>query len=196
MLRFIPILIIILLLGDSCQKENTPITPVTKNPVDTLTSTTDTLNDIIELGKCTCLKNNENWFLTVDSWYYPNHKDVFKMYANFTNPYMRSFTVFIEDIPTKKGKYSIEAYNFNNNNFVPQIVLLVTQDNDQLIGNYYADATRNDHFIEVVSFDSIAGTVQGRFQFFTKEKNVTGPNSWDLDPKINLTEGKFHLKLQ
>jgi hypothetical protein len=183
-------------LGNACQKEQSPITPVIKTPVDTLTSHVDTLKDIIELGKCTCLKNDKNLPLTTDAWYYPDRKDVFLMSANYTDPYMRSYTVFVDDVPTKKGKYSVEAYNYNDNNFIPQMAVFVSQDHDQLIGRYYADSTRNDHYIEVISFDSLAGTVQGRFQFFTKEKNVTGPNSWGLDPKINLTQGKFHLKLQ
>jgi hypothetical protein len=76
------------------------------------------------------------------------------------------------------------------------MVVYAAQDYEPLIGTYRIDTTRTDHFIEVVSFDSIAGTVQGRFQFFTFDKNVTSPSSWGLEKKINLTEGKFHLKLQ
>ncbi|MBK7937148.1 MAG: hypothetical protein IPJ82_08625 [Lewinellaceae bacterium] len=39
------------------------------------------------------------------------------------------------------------------------------------------DTTRNDHFIEVIKYDSIARTVEGRFQvFFEKEpSNPNGP---------------------
>ena len=76
------------------------------------------------------------------------------------------------------------------------MVLLVSQDQDQLIGSYQIDSTRTDHFIEVVSYDSIKGIVQGRFQFFAIGNNISAPNSWGLDPAINLTEGKFHVKLQ
>jgi hypothetical protein len=184
-------------LGNACQKEQSPITPVIKNPVDTLTSHADTLKDIIELGKCACFKNDKNWFLTADAAFYPDRKDIFLMSAGTTDQNLRTLHFTVCDIPTQKGKYSIESYlPWYEVNFIPQFVLLASQDHDQLIGTYNIDSTRTDHFIEVVSFDSISGTVQGRFQFFTKEKNVTGPNSWGLDPKINLTEGKFHLKLK
>ena len=197
MLRFILIITTILLLGHACQKEQTPITPVTKNPIDTLTSTTDTLDDIIELGKCTCLKNGVLLSFNAQTVYYTEDKQVFVISTNYRDPYLRGYGCSVYDIPAKKGIYSLEAYNhWYEVDYIPQMVLFVDQDYDQLIGTYKIDSTRNDHFIEVVSIDSIAGTVQGRFQFFTKEKNGNGPNSWGLDPKINLTEGKFHLKLK
>ncbi|MBU6342128.1 MAG: hypothetical protein KGS48_11595 [Bacteroidetes bacterium] len=190
MLRYLPCFFLaLLLLGEACKKEQAP--EITVNP-------TDTLKDVIELGKCTCLNNKDKWSLTASQNYYQNRKDVFKLYMNYTTYYWRSFTAFVEDIPTKPGKYSLEKYKIldNPNNLIPQVVILVSQDQDQLIGAYEIDSTRTDHFIEVVSYDSIKGIVQGRFQFFTIGKNISAPNSWGLDPAINLTEGKFHVKLQ
>lgn len=197
MLRFILICTTILLLGNACQKEQSPITPVIKNPVDTIPSPTDTLKDIIELGKCTCLKNDKFWSPEANTAYHPDRKDVFLISAGLTDPNLRTIHFTVGDIPSKKGKYNIEYFkSWDAVNFIPQMVVYAAQDYDQLIGTYRIDTTRTDHFIEVVSFDSIAGTVQGRFQFFTFDKNVTSPSGWGLDPKINLTEGKFHLKLQ
>ncbi|MFZ4477970.1 MAG: hypothetical protein ACOYPR_22435 [Saprospiraceae bacterium] len=197
MLRFILICTTILLLGNACQKEQSPITPVTTHPIDTIPSPTDTLKDIIELGKCTCLKNDKFWSPKANTAYHPDRKDVFMIDAGLTDPNFRTFYFSVSDIPTKKGKYNIEYYKtWYEVDFIPQMAVFVSQDYDQLIGTYRIDTTRTDHFIEVVSFDSIAGTVQGRFQFFTFDKNVTSPSGWGLDPKINLTEGKFHLKLQ
>jgi hypothetical protein len=191
MLRYLPCFFLaLLLLSGACKKEQAPEVPV--NP-------TDTIKDVIELGKCTCLSNNDKWSLTTTQNYYQNRKDVFKLYMNYTTYYWRSFTAFVEDIPTKPGKYSLEKYIYidKTNNLIPQMKLLISQDQDQLIGSYFIDSTRTDHFIEVVSYDSIKGIVQGRFQFFTKEKNAPfTSNSWGLDPAINLTEGKFHVKLQ
>ncbi|MBU6342126.1 MAG: hypothetical protein KGS48_11585 [Bacteroidetes bacterium] len=190
MFRYLPCFFLALLfLGEACKKEQSQEVPV---------SPTDTIKDVIELGKCTCTSNSEHWPLTTNQFYYPKRKDVFKLYMNYTTYYARSFTAFVKDIPTKPGKYILEKYIGldTTNNLIPQMVLLVAQDQDQLIGRYYADSTRTDHFIEVVSYDSIKGIVQGRFQFFTIGNNISAPNSWGLDPAINLTEGKFHLKLQ
>jgi hypothetical protein len=194
MLRFISIFITILFLGNACQKEQTSIT---KKPGDSLPDTTVTSKDIIELGKCTCLKNDKFWSPKANATYHPDRKDVFMISAGLTDPNLRTFSFLASDIPTKKGKYNLEYFkSWDEVNFIPQMVVYVAQDYDQLIGTYRIDTTRTDHFIEVVSFDSTAGTVQGRFQFFTFDKSVTSPSSWGLDPKINLTEGKFHLKLQ
>jgi hypothetical protein len=189
MLRFIPCFFIaLLLLGEACKKEQVP---------NLATNPTDTIPDIIGLGECTCIKNDVHWSPKAYAAYHPDRKDVFIMDAGSTNRYLRSFSITVSDIPTKKGKYNIEFYKtWDVIDFIPQMAIFVSQDYDQLIGTYSIDTTRNDHFIEVVSFDSIAGTVQGRFQFFTKEKHGNAPNSWGLEPKINLTEGKFHLKLQ
>ncbi|MBK7937311.1 MAG: hypothetical protein IPJ82_09570 [Lewinellaceae bacterium] len=69
------------------------------------------------------------------------------------------------------------------------------QDYDQPIGDFLIDTTRNDHFIEVIKYDSIARTVEGRFQVFLKKEpsNTQWPG---IPDSIFLTEGKFHLKIQ
>ena len=166
MLRFILIITTILLLGHACQKEQSPITPVIKNPVDTIPSPTDTLKDIIELGKCTCLKNDKFWSPEANTAYHPDRKDVFLISAGLTDPNLRTIHFTVSDIPSKKGKYNIEYFkSWDAVNFIPQMVVYAAQDYDQLIGTYRIDTTRIDHFIEVFRLIPSRVRYKGVFNF-------------------------------
>ena len=66
---------------------------------------------------------------------------------------------------------------------------------DQPIGDFHVDTMRHDHFIEVLRYDSIKNTVEGRFQVFLGKAPMS--TDWPGVPdSIFFTEGRFHLRIQ
>ena len=189
---FFVILILPLMLAN-CKKNQSPVDEP-EVPVDTVQTPTDT--SIIELGKGYVLKNGNVWSAPFNAWYHIHTHERFQLraevtYSNFVSEYLS-----LRDIPCKTGKYPIEYDLISNfNNFIPEALFLIVSEFDQPMGDFKIDTTRNDHFVEVIRYDSIQQTVEGRFQVFLKKEpsNVFWPNVPD---SIFLTEGKFHLKIQ
>lgn len=177
----------------NCEKPDT-ISPDIKNPIDTVIAPVDT--PIIQLGKARVLKNGVDWEAPFEAWYY--HSDsVFQLRADITYSNLRGEHFFLTDIPCKTGKYPVEYLRyFNRQNQIPEGGFSLTQDYDQGIGNYYTDSIRTDHYVEVLRYDAIQNTVEGKFQLFFGKKPSGGFQWPGVPDSIFLTEGKFHLYVQ
>jgi len=175
----------------NCEKNNSPV-DVPDDPIDTTQTPIDT--SIIGLGKGFVLKNGTSWAAPFKAWYHANTHSRLQVRAEITSASLRSESLFLHDIPCEVGKHPVEYYALKNfNNRVPEVALM--QDYDQPIGDFLADTTRSDHFLEVLRYDSIAKTVECRFQVFLGKKPTNVP--WPGVPdSIFLTEGRFHLKIE
>jgi hypothetical protein len=169
----------------NCEKNPLPPSPpdITVNP------------PVIELGKSFVLKNSEEWEVPFNAWFHSNPSR-FQLRAEilYSNLVRESF--FLHDIPCKKGIYGIEYFNyFTFNNSIPEALFVATYEFDQPVGDYYIDTTRTDHFVEILEYDSIKHTVQGRFQMFLG-KDPSSISFPGVPDSIFLTEGKFNLRIQ
>ena len=178
----------------NCKKNQIPPTDLVDNPIDTVQTPIDT--PIIELGKVFVLKNGTPWDIPFKSIYYRTDT-LFQFHAKilYTNLVKESF--FLRDIPCRAGIYPIEFYPYlaGFNNAIPESAIAMTYEFDQPIGDFLVDTTRTDHFVEVIRYDSIEKTVEGRFQVFLGKKSTSVPFPGVPD-SIFLTEGKFHLKIE
>ncbi|GAB4487158.1 MAG: hypothetical protein OHK0019_01830 [Saprospiraceae bacterium] len=171
----------------NCKKNQSPVDIIIEDPIDT---------PIIELGKSFVLKNGTIWEIPFHAWYYRTDT-LFQFRAKILHSNLVSENFFIRDIPCEAGKYPIEFFPSLSglNNGRPESAFIMMYEYDQPIGDFVVDTTRTDHFVEVIRYDSVAKTVEGRFQVFLGKKptNVPFPGVPD---SIFMTEGKFHLKIE
>jgi hypothetical protein len=107
----------------------------------------------------------------------------------------------MDDIPCKPGKYSFEFWPSPTSiypNQIPHGSFGMVYDGDQPFGNFFLDTLRNDHFIEVLSYDTLTNIAEGRFQMFTKKYDTGGwePSGVAIPDSIAMTEGKFRLEVK
>mgnify|MGYP001022704292 CR=1 FL=1 len=105
---------------------------------------------------------------------------------------------FISDIPLVKGVYQVErivrAADINNG--IPQSYLQYIVDEDQGIASYWIDTTRTDHYVEVLSIDTVKWNImEGRFKVFMKLRSLA-PGSINFPDTIACTEGYFKIQLK
>jgi hypothetical protein len=177
----------------NCKKNQPPI-DIPDDPIDTTQNPIDT--PIIELGKSFVLKNGVQWNVPFNAWYHTNTHARFRVSAKVTHSNLIQESYFLQDIPAKIGRYAIEYKTPQNyGNYIPESTFIMMYEYDQPIGDFMVDTTRSDHFVEVIRYDSVAKTVEGRFQVFLGKKptNVPFPGVPD---SIFMTEGRFHLKIQ
>jgi len=99
----------------------------------------------------------------------------------------------IQDVPLRSGKHPI-SYDLLSINGTPQSGMVWIVDGDQQAGSQLVDTTRQDHFIDVIHYDSVKHTIEGRFQVFLKNyKN--SPILPGIPDTISFTQGKFHLNI-
>jgi hypothetical protein len=188
------LLVIAMLLFLANCKKNQPPVDIPDDPTDSIQNPIDT--PIIELGKSFVLKNGVQWDVSLNAKYYRGDT-LFILRGKILHPNLVSENFFIRDIPFKHGKYEIEFFPYLEgfNNAVPESAFTMMYEYDQPIGDFLVDTTRSDHFIELIRYDSVAKTVEGRFQVFLGKKptNVPFPGVPD---SIFMTEGRFHLKIE
>jgi hypothetical protein len=169
----------------ACSKNDTEAPTIDPPPMDTVTH-------IIELGKTSVLSNGAPWNGTFSASYVPNDKRQFSIRGEVQ---LNGFDhgLLIRDISSKVGLQVVErSYYWNASNGIPQVVYLVSLDEDQLLNSYRVDTTRSNQFVEILRYDSINHIVEGRFQTF-----LEGPTTYTFLPdSIAMTEGKFHLKIK
>jgi len=187
-----------LLVFSNCKKNQPPIyEPV--DPVDTIKVPIDTppvSTHIIDLGKGFALNNGVDWSPTFEAAYYKTGSR-FAFGAKIVHSYLSRESFGFEDIPCAVGTYpverpkGIESYG----NLIPQSYFVYIRDYDTPVGDFLADTTRNDHFVEIIRYDSVEQTVEGRFQVFLKKEPM---NTWwpNIPDSIAMTEGRFHLKIK
>ena len=153
---------------------------------------------VLPLGQAGVLKNGVVWEVPFNAWYYTGvnaHARCF-IRAKILYPNLISESLFLEDIPCKEGVYPMEYFTLSNfNNYTPEVFFTMISEFDQPIGDFKIDTMRNDHYVEVLRYDSVAHTIEGRFQMFLKKRQMT--LQWPGVPdSIYFTEGKFHLQLE
>ena len=172
-----------------CSK-NTAITDSLLEPVDTIPVVSPTT--IIEFGKTSFKVNGEFWPPTLIAKYF--HSDsVFELRSAISEfPLRRTFS--INDIPCKKGVYSLETHFYPNlRNQRPQSLSNFVYEEDQIIAVFHVDTNQVDNFIEVLNYNKRNKTVEGRFGFRMYESahfNIGG-----VPDTLYITEGKFNVSI-
>ncbi|MCB9356326.1 MAG: hypothetical protein H6575_17310 [Lewinellaceae bacterium] len=151
---------------------------------------------VLPLGQAGVLKNGVAWEVPFDAWYHADTHERCQLRAKILYPNLISESLFLEDIPCKEGVYPVEYYTSSNfRNYIPDVFFTMISEFDQPIGDFKIDTMRNDHYVEVLRYDSVAHTIEGRFQMFLKKRQMT--LQWPGVPdSIYFTEGKFHLQLE
>ncbi|MCK6694438.1 MAG: hypothetical protein L6Q97_20365 [Thermoanaerobaculia bacterium] len=190
---------ICLLAFSNCKKNQIPISEP-EDPIDTTSTPVDTppdSNHIIELGKGFALNNGAAWSPPFMAAYHYKTTARFTFGAKIIHDYLSNESFGIRDIPCAIGKYPIEdPKGFDDlHNLIPEAYFVYIRDYDTPVGDFLADTTRNDHFIEIIRYDSVEQTIEGRFQVFLKKLPT---NTWwpNIPDSISLTEGRFHLKIK
>lgn len=190
---------ICLLAFSNCKKNQIPI-PEPEDPIDTTSTPVDTppsSNHIIELGKGFALHNGAGWGPPFEAWFHYKTTKRFYFGAKSVLSYLSYDSFTMQDIPCEVGKYSVEypITQSSLTNKIPQASFSYIRDYDTPVGNFRIDTTRTDHFIEIIRYDSVEQTVEGRFQVFLKKLPT---NTWwpNIPDSISLTEGRFHLKIK
>jgi hypothetical protein len=150
---------------------------------------------LIELGKVSMKRNGLLWEQTFNAYLNTNTQNEFSLDAivrRGSSDVRENF--IISDIPLSIGKYQFEEKTILYNSLVNGLSIWVL-DFDQVIGTLECTGENPNDFIEVVRYDSIARTVEGRFQMHLYHD---GPPDleWNLPDSLIITEGLFHLKLQ
>lgn len=183
----------------NCKKNQISI-PEPEESVDTTSTPIDTppvSTHIIELGKGFALNNGIAWSPPFIAAYHFNTTARFSLGAKIIHDYLSNESFGIRDIPCAVGKFPIEyPKGFDDlHNLIPEAFFSYIRDYDTPVGDFRPDTTRTDHFIEIIRYDSVAQTVEGRFQVFLKKLPM---NTWwpNIPDTIALTEGRFHLKIK
>lgn len=183
-MKTIDLLLAILLLGlASCQKNE--LTPNDPDPV----------SPVIELGKVFVKRDGQVWdrpFIARRFDHY--HPTVFSIISKVNNNGLEE-NFYLNDIPIVPGFYPMErGNNFTWGNLKPQANIgwwIV----DQVLGGIFTDTTHANNFVEMIRYDSVNQTVEGRFEVHLGDF-WPSPNTWGLPDSMHLTEGKFYLKLE
>ncbi|MEY3238676.1 MAG: hypothetical protein RIR11_114 [Bacteroidota bacterium] len=103
----------------------------------------------------------------------------------------------ITRIPYSIGKYKL--YNFPTSNFgeaKPNSILSWTIELDQPVAHLRSTDLYPDDFIEVIEIDTIAKTVEGRFQLHLNNVKNFDLSEFNLPDSVYVTEGAFYLKTE
>jgi hypothetical protein len=173
-----------------CKKED-PVPPQPPVPTDP---------PIIELGKSYFLMNGTEWQGQLKARYFQefNGKKLIRLSGNRTVYSTLVESLSIKDILPQKGIYQYNCHcdsTYIIFNGTPKILMGWIVDGDQAIGFAKVDTTKSGSFLEVIKYDSINHTIEGRFEAYLKDRTATSPNPY-YPINIHLTEGKFNLKIE
>lgn len=103
----------------------------------------------------------------------------------------------IYNLPLKMGRHPIYFNTYAG--WLKGVVsgaYFLMYDGDQPTGDYIIDTTRADHYVEIIRYDSVARTIEGRFQMFLVNDGKIKPLIRDVPAKVDFTDGKFHLQIK
>lgn len=183
----------------TCKKNDIPIVDDPIDPIDTITSPPID-SHIIGLGKVSVLKNGQKWDVPFYAWF-SHLEGTFLISARQVYGNGVTQSIQIDDVPCKPGKYSFEFWPSIASlypNKIPHGSFGMMFEVDQPIGSFFLDTLRNDHFIEVLGYDTLTNIVEGKFQFFTQKEPNDGwqPAGVVVPDSIAFTEGKFRLQVK
>ena len=152
---------------------------------------------VIELGHVAMDRDSQAWTATFEGVYTnaPNNS-AFSCFAETVRSNGIMEIVGLADIPTQVGIYHFGKTPDWSLPFVPKAQIAWLIDGDQFLGMLSADSTYyQDNRVEVIRYDSVEHTVEGRFQVRLRTFYGT-PAAYGLPEEISLTNGRFHLKLE
>lgn len=148
---------------------------------------------VINFGNGSFRKNGSLWTYSFEAWEYKSDSS-FQIRSEINGNIAEYFS--IRDIPLLKGKYELEFRTvINGLNNIPEPLFSYYVDGDQPGGSYNLDTIRSDHFLEILHVDTLARTVEGRFQIFLrlKPRNYNLPG---LPDTLSITDGRFYLPVR
>ncbi|MCC7245910.1 MAG: hypothetical protein IT269_09540 [Saprospiraceae bacterium] len=175
----------------SCKKEESDVIepPIIPDP------------PIIELGKSSFLMNGKEWAgqLKAKTFGKTSYGDiVIRLYGSININASFAESISIIDLLSNNNKYTFGCF-CDIDPFIkdgkPEILMGWVVDSDQLIGTAHIDTTYTGSYIEVLKYDSVQQTIEGRFEAHLKDREATGPNPY-YPTEVHLTEGKFNLKIE
>ena len=190
-MRFHLFFLFVLAIFVACRKDalNPEPPPITNDP------------PIIELGKSSMLKDGQLWDLPLKATVYQPFNGVQTLRIGgvryLSNGLVEEGFSF-RDVMPQKGKYALSCYcNLQAIAIdgVPEVLIGWIVDKDQLAGTMHIDTTKTGDYIEVIHYDAVQQTVEGRFQVHMKNRS-SGPLPWNLPNEVFISEGKFNLKIE
>ncbi|MCC7504299.1 MAG: hypothetical protein IT259_03315 [Saprospiraceae bacterium] len=152
---------------------------------------------IIELGKVAMDRDSLPWTANFTCEYtYAPETSAFSFYVEKFRQNNILEIIGFDDIPTQPGMYHFGKTLSWAIPLIPKVAIAWSIDGDQFLGMVSADSTYyEDNRVEVVRYDSVAHTVEGRFQ--VRLRTISGtPGAYGLPEQISLTNGRFHLKIE
>jgi hypothetical protein len=155
---------------------------------------------VIELGKISMKKNGvfeEQTDYFCKQIEEPPHTLVIKK----KNPDLISLgeRLHIFDVPLQPGKYPFDAlYNGPYGDNICYGSYGLSYDGDIHVGLAVTNQSFVNDYVEVVRYDSVAGTIEGRFDLHLVFLDEIDPG-WDflnIPDTIHMSEGRFHLKIE
>ncbi len=152
---------------------------------------------VIELGHVAMDRDSQAWTAGFTCAYtYAPETSAFSFYAETYRQNNILEIISFDDIPTQTGIYHFGKTLIWAVPLIPKTLISWSIDGDQLLGMLSADSTYyQDNRVEVIRYDSVAHTVEGRFQVRLRTFYGT-PAAYGLPEEISLTNGRFHLKLE
>ena len=175
--------------------------PPVEEPATAQPDTKDTVAAVVFRDSLSMRFNGQVWkprFAEGDIYYPKNIAPRFAISARRKRSVSLDELFGVGDIPFVIGSHKLEWTKTLQqiSNGIPQALLSYSVDQDQGVAAYRIDTTRNDHYIEVMAFDTVKWkTVEGRFRIFLK-RHYLAPGSINFPDTIACTEGYFKVKLK
>jgi hypothetical protein len=185
---------ICLFVASGCKQNQYPI-DTNPTPIDT----THTPTHIIDLGKASLKKDGLLWKSEDKPFTFGSSPDRkrFSFHVKNVYSYYEYDSFHIGDIPCAKGVYPIlDIHSGSISLFTPDASYSVVINYDEPSGDYTTDVTRKpDNFIEILNYNPADSTIEGRFQVFLALDSTLSKPQKPEPNFINITEGKFYVKL-
>ena len=154
---------------------------------------------VIEFGKSSMLKDGQVWSIPLKATVYNAFGGIQTLRIGGTrylsNGLVEEKFSFL-DVISQKGKYSLSCNcGAQPPDGVPDASIGWIVDKDQVAGGMIADTTKTGDYIEILRYDSVQQTVEGRFQAHMKNR-YSVPLPWNLPNEVFISEGKFNLKIE
>ncbi len=150
---------------------------------------------IIELGRISFLRDGNPLSLPTEAVVTTiDNKRMLSLAARYKKQSINESLV-IFDLPEKTGKVKMEFHTQQNKyDEIPSSLMAWIFEIDQGMGNINVDTTRSDNWLEVIHYDSIKQTLEGRFEVHMK--NYFPTIYTGIPKKLDITDGKFYVRIK
>lgn len=151
--------------------------------------------DLVELGVIKGIRDGKPFERKFGAYVYPGGTKL-NISGDGKMPYLGGVdeAFSMDRIPLELGKYHFVDYNSTEETFGHcRAFIGWLKAHDQDVGRLKSTDRHPEDFIEIVRFDTLKRTIQGRFQLTLLR---TDPDQgWGLPDSTHITDGVFHLKL-